>query len=79
MTVSGPPCWRRRRTRIEATGDDWSIAAVSLLRAQVAAPAGDMSTVAAMAAQAYRHADAIGFDAFQVPAAARGLGRRAAE
>ena len=54
--------------RLEATGDDWSIAAVSLLRAQVAAPAGDMSTVAAMAAQAYRHADAIGFDAFQVSA-----------
>ena len=27
-----------------------------------------MSTVAAMAAHAYRHADAIGFDAFQVPA-----------
>ena len=58
----------KAHARLEATGDDWSIAAVSLLRAQVAAPAGDMSTVAAMAAQAYRHADAIGFDAFQVPA-----------
>ena len=54
--------------RVQATGDDWSIAAISLLRAQVAAPAGDVSTVAAMAAQAHRHADAIGFDAFQVPA-----------
>ena len=54
--------------RLQATGDDWSIAAISLLRAQVAALAGDVSTVAAMAAQAYRHADAIGFDAFQVPA-----------
>ncbi len=54
--------------RLQATGDDWSIAASSLLRAQVAAPAGEVSTVAAMAAQAYRHADAIGFDAFQVPA-----------
>ena len=58
----------KAHARLEATGDDWSIAAVSLLRAQVAAPAGDMSTVAAMAAQAYRHADAIEFDAFQVPA-----------
>jgi predicted ATPase len=53
---------------IEATGDGWSIAAASLLRAQVAALAGDVSTVAAMAAQAHRHALAIGFDAFQVPA-----------
>jgi predicted ATPase len=54
--------------RGQATGDRWSIAAISLLRAQVAARAGDVSTVAAMAAQASRHADAIGFDAFQVPA-----------
>ena len=55
-------------TCLQATGDDWSIAASSLLRAQVAACVGDVSTVAAMATQAYRHADAIGFDAFQVPA-----------
>ncbi len=54
--------------RLQATGDDWSMAASSLLRGQVAACAGDVSTVAAMAADAYRHADAIGFDAFQVPA-----------
>jgi predicted ATPase len=54
--------------RLQATGDDWSIAASSLLRAQGAAPAGDVSTVASMAAEAYRHADAIGFDGFQVPA-----------
>jgi predicted ATPase/DNA-binding SARP family transcriptional activator len=53
---------------VEATGDGWSIAAASLLRAQVAAPRGDVSTVAAMAAQAHRHAVAIDFDAFQVPA-----------
>jgi predicted ATPase/DNA-binding SARP family transcriptional activator len=53
--------------RLQATGDEWSIAATSLLRAQAAAPAGDVSMVAAMAAEAYRHADAIGFDAFQVP------------
>jgi predicted ATPase len=54
--------------RLQTTGDDWSIAASSLLRAQAAAPAGDVPTVATMAAEAYRHADAIGFDAFQVPA-----------
>jgi hypothetical protein len=53
---------------VEATGDDWSIAAASLLRAQIAALAGDVSTVAAMAARANRHAAAIGFDAFQIPA-----------
>ena len=58
----------KAHARVQPTGDDWSIAAISLLRAQVAAPAGDVSTVAAMAAQAHRHADAIGFDAFQVPA-----------
>jgi predicted ATPase len=58
----------KAHARLQAAGDDWSIAASSLLRAQVVAPTGDISTVAALAAQAYRHADAIGFDAFQVPA-----------
>jgi tetratricopeptide (TPR) repeat protein len=53
---------------LQAAGDDWSIAAGSLLRAQVAAIRGDVSTVAAMAAEANHHADVIGFDAFQVPA-----------
>jgi predicted ATPase len=53
---------------LEATGDHWSIAAGSLLRAQVAARAGDVSTVAAMAAAAHAHAGAIAFDAFRVPA-----------
>src|SRR5208283_919616 len=33
-----------------------------------AARAGDVSTVAAMAARAYRHSEAIGFDALQAPA-----------
>ena len=51
--------------RLQATGDDWGIAVGSLLRAQVAALAGDVS-VAAMAADAHRHAGAAGFDAFQV-------------
>ena len=55
MTVSGPPRWRSRRTLVfEPTGDDWSIAVTSLLRAEVAALAGDVSTVAAMAAQAHQ-------------------------
>ena len=40
----------------------------SLLRAHIAAAVGDASTVAAMAADAHRHAEAIGFDAFRVPA-----------
>jgi predicted ATPase/DNA-binding SARP family transcriptional activator len=53
---------------LQPTGDDWAIAATSLLRAQVAALAGDVSTVAAMAARAHDHAGAIEFDAFQVPA-----------
>jgi predicted ATPase/DNA-binding SARP family transcriptional activator len=54
--------------RVQPTGDDWSIAVTSLLRAEVAALAGDVAVVAAMAAQAFRHAEAIRFDAFQVPA-----------
>ncbi len=68
-TPSGPSSLAEKaHARLQATGDDWSIAASSLLRGQVAACAGDVSTVAAMAAHAHRHADAIGFDAFQVPA-----------
>ena len=55
----------RASRRPETTGASRRAASYA---AQVAARAGDVSTVAAMAAQAYRHADAIGFDAFQVPA-----------
>jgi ATP/maltotriose-dependent transcriptional regulator MalT len=40
----------------------------SLLRALIAAAVGDVSTVAAMAADAHRHAEAIGFDAFRLTA-----------
>jgi len=54
---------------LEAAGDPWEIAAGSLLRAMVAARVADVSMVATMAAEAYRQADAIGFEAFQVPAA----------
>ena len=52
---------------LEAVGDDWGIAASSLIRATGAAHAGDVSTVAAMAAAIRRHSDAIDYDAFRVP------------
>ena len=52
---------------LEAVGDDWGIAASSLIRANGAARAGDVSTVAAMAAAIRRHSDAIDYDAFRVP------------
>jgi predicted ATPase/DNA-binding SARP family transcriptional activator len=51
-----------------AGGTDWDIALASLLRAMGAARVGDLSTVAAMAAQVYDRSDAIGFIAFQAPA-----------
>jgi predicted ATPase/DNA-binding SARP family transcriptional activator len=53
---------------LEAAGDSWGAAASSLIRATGAAHAGDVATVAAMAATVHRHADAIAYDAFQVPA-----------
>jgi predicted ATPase/DNA-binding SARP family transcriptional activator len=56
------------RATLEGSPDHWAFAVASLLRAHIAAAVGDASTVAAMAADAHRHADAIGFDAFQVPA-----------
>ena len=52
---------------LEAAGDDWGAAASSLIRATGAAHAGDVSTVAAMAAAIRRHSDAIEYDAFRVP------------
>ena len=52
----------------EAAADGWGIALSSLIRAIGAAHAGEVSTVAAMAAAARRHSDAIGYDAFLVPA-----------
>jgi predicted ATPase/DNA-binding SARP family transcriptional activator len=54
---------------LEGGGDHWTAAVASLLRAHIAAAVGDATTVAAMAADAHRHAEMIGFDAFQVPAA----------
>ena len=52
---------------LEAAGDDWGVAASSLIRATGAAHAGDVSTVAAMAEAVRRHSDAIDYDAFRVP------------
>ena len=51
----------------EAAGDDWGVAASSIIRAAAAARDGDVDTVAAMAAAIHRHSDAIGYDAFRVP------------
>jgi predicted ATPase len=50
-----------------AAHDDWTAAASGLIRAQSAAAAGDVETVATMAADVIAHADAIAYDAFQVP------------
>ena len=58
----------KAHARVQATGDDWSIAASQPPAGPGRGSRRRRSTVAAMAAQAYRHADAIGFDAFQVPA-----------
>jgi predicted ATPase/DNA-binding SARP family transcriptional activator len=52
---------------LEAAGDDWGVAASSIIRAAGAARDGDVSTVAAMAAAIRHHSDAIGYDAFRVP------------
>ncbi len=56
------------RATFEAGPDHWGCAVASLLRAHIAAAVGDASTVEAMAADAHSHAEAIGFDAFRVPA-----------
>ena len=55
-----------RRSKEAGTTGQFTVA--SLLRAHIAAAVGDTSTVAAMAADAHRHAEAIGFDAFRIPA-----------
>jgi hypothetical protein len=49
-------------------GDDWGVAGASLVRAQGAALAGEISTVALMAAKIVLHSEAIGYDVFVVPA-----------
>jgi predicted ATPase/DNA-binding SARP family transcriptional activator len=54
--------------RLAPGGDHWSIAACNLLRASIAAASMDVAATEALAADARRHAEAIGFDAFRVPA-----------
>jgi len=49
-------------------GDHWGVAASSLIRAQGAVHAGEVSTVATMTAEILRHSEAIGYDVFVVPA-----------
>jgi tetratricopeptide (TPR) repeat protein len=51
-----------------AAGDHWGVAASTLVRAQGAVHAGDISTVASMTAEIVRHSEAIGYDVFMVPA-----------
>ena len=50
-----------------AAGDHWGVAVSSLVRAQGAVHAGDISTVASMTAEILRHSEAIGYDVFVVP------------
>ncbi|HEX2506485.1 MAG TPA: BTAD domain-containing putative transcriptional regulator [Gaiellaceae bacterium] len=56
------------RVAFDAAGDDWGRALSSLIRAGVAATAGDVATAAAMTAAGLRQCEAIGYLAFQ-PAA----------
>ena len=68
----------------EAAGDDWGLAASSLIRAIGAVHAGDVSTVSTTASIARRHSDAVDYDAFLAPVlllegwAAEGRGEEAA-
>jgi predicted ATPase/DNA-binding SARP family transcriptional activator len=56
------------RATLRGSGAHWESAVASLLRAHIAAAAGDTATVAAMAAETHRHAEAIEFDVFRMPA-----------
>jgi predicted ATPase/DNA-binding SARP family transcriptional activator len=58
----------KARAGYGAAGDHWGVAASSLVRAQGAVHAGEISTVATMTAEIVRHSEAIGYDAFEVPA-----------
>jgi hypothetical protein len=52
----------------EPLADDWGIAATGLIRGIGAAHAGDLGAVVEAAALARRHSEAIGYEAFLVPA-----------
>ena len=58
----------RARADYRRAGDHWGVAASSLVRAQGAVHAGDISTVATMTTEILRHSEAIGYGAFEVPA-----------
>jgi hypothetical protein len=65
------PRWPERRRRAPATAQPETIggvAASSLVRAQGAVHAGEISTVATMAAEILRHSEVIGYDVCVVPA-----------
>jgi hypothetical protein len=49
-------------------GDHWGVAASSLVRAQGAVHAGEVSTVATMMAEILRHSEAVRYDVFVVSA-----------
>ena len=51
----------------DSAGDQWGLALSSLVRAGIAAGAGDVSTMAAMTAEGRRYSEAIAYDAFQPP------------
>jgi predicted ATPase/DNA-binding SARP family transcriptional activator len=57
------------RATFEERGDHWGAAAALLVGAQGAAGAGDASTAAALIPGLVLHSEAIGYEAFQVPAA----------
>ena len=58
----------KARAGYGAAGDHWGVAASSVVRAQGAVHAGDISTVATMTAEIVRHSEAIGYDVFVVSA-----------
>jgi ATP/maltotriose-dependent transcriptional regulator MalT len=56
------------RAGYDTAGNHWGVAASSLVRAQGAVHAGEVPTVTTMTAEILRHSEAIGYDAFVVPA-----------
>jgi hypothetical protein len=59
---------KEARAGYGTAGDHWGVAASSLVRAQGAVHAGEIPTVATMTAEILRQSEAIGYDAFVVPA-----------
>jgi hypothetical protein len=61
-------CAEEARAGYGTAGDHWGVAVSSLVRAQGAIHAGEVSTVAIMTAEILRHSEVIGYDVFVVPA-----------